>query len=346
MSDVTFVVPTYNRSKFLRRTLLSVQCQTRVDFMVYVVDDGSSDNTSMIVDEFASNDDRFVYFRNIQRKGSMANTKYAISLVTTKYFCYLADDDLVMPNFLEESLLAFNDYPSAAFYSGMSICIDNQGNPFYWSGPNVESGYLSNPSGAEVIWKYGWPQQAATLYSTDKYLEVGGMLEIAGFDLELLTRLAFFFPIVLSTVPIAFFTINDDSVSSRRSVNQHYSDWLYIKDSIESYQLKDETPRNAVLESWDRRVPNQIRMSLMQSFIICDKVDVKLGIDLLGKMKEEVWTTSIIIVLFYLFPIRFCSVLFRIKKIIFMKVRICKFYFFYRRQFHFWLGKTYLNDAI
>ncbi|TKW73208.1 MAG: glycosyltransferase, partial [Staphylococcus hominis] len=57
---VSVAISTYNRADFLRETILSVLNQTMQDFEIVIVDDGGSDHTKQVVDEF--NDSRIKYY--------------------------------------------------------------------------------------------------------------------------------------------------------------------------------------------------------------------------------------------------------------------------------------------
>ena len=49
---VSVVIPTYNREKILHKTIESVLQQSYQDFELIIVDDGSTDNTKMLVQEY------------------------------------------------------------------------------------------------------------------------------------------------------------------------------------------------------------------------------------------------------------------------------------------------------
>ena len=58
MPKVSVVMPAYNTSPYLRKCLDSVLAQTLDDFELIVVDDGSTDSTVRIVQEYAARDSR------------------------------------------------------------------------------------------------------------------------------------------------------------------------------------------------------------------------------------------------------------------------------------------------
>ena len=59
---VSIIIPTYNRAHVIGETLDSVLLQTYCNWECIVVDDGSSDNTSEILDNYCKKDTRFQYY--------------------------------------------------------------------------------------------------------------------------------------------------------------------------------------------------------------------------------------------------------------------------------------------
>lgn len=58
MSAISIIVPVYNQEKLLNRCLDSILCQTFDDFEIIIVNDGSTDNSGKICDEYATKDRR------------------------------------------------------------------------------------------------------------------------------------------------------------------------------------------------------------------------------------------------------------------------------------------------
>lgn len=56
---ITIIIPVYNTEKYLRKCLDSILAQHEQSFEVILVDDGSTDGSGIICDEFAQSDSRF-----------------------------------------------------------------------------------------------------------------------------------------------------------------------------------------------------------------------------------------------------------------------------------------------
>ena len=59
---VSIIIPTYNRAHLIGETLDSVLAQTYQNWECIIVDDGSSDNTDDVVNDYVKKDPRFKYY--------------------------------------------------------------------------------------------------------------------------------------------------------------------------------------------------------------------------------------------------------------------------------------------
>ena len=114
-SDITFsvVVPLFNKREFIVGTLASVLNQTRKDFEVIIVDDGSTDGSLNVVrDNFSSECIRLFSQSN---KGVSAARNFGIKEARGRFVCFLDADDLWLPTKLHEIECLFLSYPKALF---------------------------------------------------------------------------------------------------------------------------------------------------------------------------------------------------------------------------------------
>ena len=123
MPKVSVVIPTHNRSEFLRLAIGSVLGQTFQDFEIIVVDDASSDNTNAVVSHFR--DPRIRYFCHQTNQGVAAARNTGILNSTGEYVAFLDDDDEWLPRKLERQIefIAAQSERVGCVYSG-SIEVD------------------------------------------------------------------------------------------------------------------------------------------------------------------------------------------------------------------------------
>jgi glycosyltransferase involved in cell wall biosynthesis len=100
---VSVIIPAFNAARNIRQTLDSVRAQTYETFEAIVIDDGSSDGTSAIVEEFAGKDPRFRLIRQENRGVGHARNA-GIRNASGQYIAPLDADDLWFPEKLEKQI--------------------------------------------------------------------------------------------------------------------------------------------------------------------------------------------------------------------------------------------------
>lgn len=124
MVKVTALIPTFNHHDMILRAVASVKRQTIQDFEVFIIGDGVSDPTRELVAHLCKEDSRFRFFDN--PKGLRTGEIYrhqALQDAQGEVVCYLADDDLWLPNHLETMLAAGSD---ADFFHSLHVGLDPQ----------------------------------------------------------------------------------------------------------------------------------------------------------------------------------------------------------------------------
>ncbi len=94
------LVPVYNVAPYLRECLNSVLGQSYENFELLLVDDGSTDKSGQICDEYAAKDSRIRVFHK-ENGGLISARRYAIARFTGDYCIFLDSDDSLTPNALE-----------------------------------------------------------------------------------------------------------------------------------------------------------------------------------------------------------------------------------------------------
>jgi len=89
---ISIIIPIFNVEKYLRQCLDSVRNQTLKEIEILCIDDGSTDDSGKICDEYAAMDDRFVVIHQANAGPSAARNK-GIELARGKYIAFLDSDD-------------------------------------------------------------------------------------------------------------------------------------------------------------------------------------------------------------------------------------------------------------
>lgn len=100
MVDVSVIIPIYNSSKFLKKSLGSLYSQSGIDAEFICIDDGSTDDSYDICEDYRSKDSRFIVMR-IDHKGVSAARNAGINVASGKYICFLDSDDRLKRNALK-----------------------------------------------------------------------------------------------------------------------------------------------------------------------------------------------------------------------------------------------------
>lgn len=99
---VSVIVTTYNREEYLKETLKSILAQTFTDFELIVVDNFSNYDFFRVIEEIG--DTRIRPFQN-QNNGIIAvNRNFGLSKAVGKYVAFCDDDDLWLPEKLDEQI--------------------------------------------------------------------------------------------------------------------------------------------------------------------------------------------------------------------------------------------------
>lgn len=100
---ISVVVPVYNVERFLHKCLDSIISQTYKDIEVLLIDDGSTDSSGRICDEYAAKDNRLKVYHK-QNGGVSSARNYALEKVSGEWI-YFCDADDVLYNYTLDLLL-------------------------------------------------------------------------------------------------------------------------------------------------------------------------------------------------------------------------------------------------
>ena len=114
---VSIGIPTFNRGSQLENIVRIVLSQTYSNLQVIVVDNNSSDHSSLeSLDRLSRlNDDRLEIYRNKINLGVLQNAREALSYARGKYFTWISDDDWRAPTFIERLVSALESNSNFGF---------------------------------------------------------------------------------------------------------------------------------------------------------------------------------------------------------------------------------------
>ena len=231
----SIIIPLYNKAPYIDKALDSVFAQTYTDYELIVVDDGSTDESARIAEEYirevkglkkGEDDNRAsrlspLAFRLVKQPnaGVSAARNNGVSVSTGTYIAFLDADDWWEPTFLERMAQLIEEYPEAGLYASNYI--------YYKPGKtrvavnNIETGYFNYPKAY-----YEGSAMPVTSISVviprDVYNEMGGFpwgIKL-GEDFLLWAKIAMQYPVAFLNEPLAWYN-NDVPVALRATRNLH-----------------------------------------------------------------------------------------------------------------------------
>lgn len=147
---ISVIIPAYNVEKYLAACLESIVCQTYNNLEIVVIDDGSTDNTAVICDEYAKKDSRIRIIHQ-ENKGIASTRNVGIHEAKGEYLFWIDSDDFVDKNIIMKLYKLIRKYSA-----DISICDYIQGSnrdyQFVSSG-RIEESILEAKTGFEKIYE-------------------------------------------------------------------------------------------------------------------------------------------------------------------------------------------------
>ncbi|MGA9176791.1 MAG: glycosyltransferase [Desulfobacterales bacterium] len=119
--QVSVIIPTYNRAWVMKEAIDSVLAQDYTEFELIVVDDGSTDHTSDVLDSYRN----VIKVLSQKNKGVSAARNRGIAEASGKFIAFLDSDDLWLPQKLTVQIEFFNQTPDALICQTEEVWIRN-----------------------------------------------------------------------------------------------------------------------------------------------------------------------------------------------------------------------------
>ena len=171
---VSVIIPLYNRSDFIRQTVTSVLQQTLSDFRLYVVDDGSTDNSREIVESIE--DERVVVMEHPGgvNKGQSAAINLGLEAAQGEYIAILDSDDYWERDKLEIQVDFLEKHPDVGLVYCNGICVDEKNNFLYHI---YKAGHLEHNDPGDVLMDCYFLLPNNSLVRSSLFKTVGGFDE-------------------------------------------------------------------------------------------------------------------------------------------------------------------------
>jgi glycosyltransferase involved in cell wall biosynthesis len=120
MPMVSVVMPFFNEERYLEEAVQSVRDQTLADWELILVDDGSTDQSSMIARNLSAQDGRIRYVDHPghENRGRSASRNVGVAHADAPYIAFLDADDVSLPSKLAEQVDLLESMPDVAVVAG------------------------------------------------------------------------------------------------------------------------------------------------------------------------------------------------------------------------------------
>lgn len=270
MSKYSVIIPLYNKAPYIRKAFESVIAQTYRDFELVIVDDGSTDNSLQVVNEYMC--DVSCMMSDVGDKikvisqdnfGVAAARNNGVAASHGEFLCFLDADDWWEPIFLEGVDKLIAEYPDAGIYTTNYI--------YYKPGKthvalNFPRGFINYPKA--YLQSGAMPVTSITSCMRRKVFDEMGGFPMGikfGEDFLLWAKTAIHYPVAFCEEPLAWYN-NDVPASLRATRNLHAPEYhmLFHLDLIEAelstlniihdtsawYQLLDKLRVTGMLSYW------------------------------------------------------------------------------------------------
>lgn len=138
MNDlISVVVPAYNIENYIERCIKSILNQTYLDIEVIIVDDGSTDNTASIIDQYALKDTRIIPIHKKNGGVSSARTE-GINRASGEWIGFVDGDDVIEENMYEVLINNAKKYNADISHCGYQMIFPDGHIDYYYNTKCIE----------------------------------------------------------------------------------------------------------------------------------------------------------------------------------------------------------------
>ncbi len=219
--SVSVVIPTFNRSSYLKEALESVFAQTYTDYEIIVVDDGSTDNTPEVINSYLGS---IRYIRWEKNKGPSAARNYGAKESRGTFIAFLDSDDLWEPQALEKAIPVFesnSEIGLVAFTMRFLNANDSLEAPMQSIDERMPYYLFSTESLLHKDWgKVGMP-----VIRRECIERVGGFDEtlLIGEDIELWLRISLYYKAALLHEPLYVYRMHERKLTGNTLLLRYYT---------------------------------------------------------------------------------------------------------------------------
>lgn len=175
--SLSVILPNYNHSMFLEKTLDDMLAQSFQPKEIIVVDDGSTDNSVEIIEKIIEENSIVGLLQNKVNKGIFYSTNRALERCSGDYLYFAGADDLIYAGFFERSILLLSRFPDAGLCSSICESVEPNGVRIkpVTKDISLEECYIAPSECIKILHRRdSWMGGSTTIYRREAYFAVGG----------------------------------------------------------------------------------------------------------------------------------------------------------------------------
>ena len=296
--DVSVVIPAYNAEHFIVDALDSISRQTRLPFEVIVINDGSSDRTRQVIQDWIEKAaiDYPVYLHTQENRGLPATRNVGIGHAKGKWIALLDADDIWEPCHLAELMAATDIVPSAiaAYGAGRLLVGEATDDKLYddfWDNPSQKFGQQIGSTSRFVIdfgvfprlIKGNFIKPSSLMFSRESANEIGLFNETlrTAEDREFLVRLLRKGDFIYSRVAITQYRWHDDNISQTKNSKRN------MENALRALRVIGENDQLALNRDEIAALRSEVRLATKGYLYVCSLEGIKTYVNGVGFVKKS-----------------------------------------------------------
>jgi len=245
---VSIIFPLYNAEQFMRHALDSIVNQSYINLEILCFNDGSSDLTQSILEEYAKNDKRIVIINNGKNLGLIDTLNKASELVRGEFFARMDADDYSVPNRISKLVDHLNSNPEIQLVSSGYNYFKKEGKSIQYVPP-----VALRSDALKILSLFATPVTHAALCGRSSLLKGDLYKYDSNFahaeDFELFSRLAWN-GIKISNInePLYWVRLHNDSVSKKYALEQTTANIAILKRNLKFHVNYSSSINDLVIE--------------------------------------------------------------------------------------------------
>lgn len=259
------IIPLYNKELSIRNTLQSVLDQTFTDFEIVIVNDGSTDSSVAVVEEFTDSRIRLIHQEN---QGVSAARNRGIQEATNQWVAFLDADDLWMDDHLKTLYKMTQKHPEEKVFATSYIRSNQDFSNSTNNSIRIIENYFTEALKGHFVWT------GVICVNKEVFDEVGNFnINICrGEDLDLWARIGREYKYILSKKITSIYKIDSENRLTGNKSNYHQSILSTIK-----LKGKEGDERKYLRNMLRKRIVTNVKhLDLKEIIIIIFKHNIEL----------------------------------------------------------------------